>query len=65
MMAWLAFSIIALVILNSGLNVVKSTDLVHTVFCSPSPSSAPRRCSFTSTPSSSPLSRCCCIPAVW
>ena len=32
MMAWLAFSIIALVILNSGLNVVKSTDLVHTVF---------------------------------
>jgi len=31
-MAWLAFSIIALVILNSGLNVVKSTDLVHTVF---------------------------------
>ena len=32
MMAWLEFTIIALVILNSGLNVVKSTDLVHTVF---------------------------------
>jgi len=31
-MAWIAFSIIALVILNSALNVVKSNDLVHTVF---------------------------------
>jgi NADH-quinone oxidoreductase subunit J len=31
-MEWLAFSVIALVILNSALYVVKSTDLVHTVF---------------------------------
>ena len=31
MMAWVAFSLISLVILNSALNVVKSTDLVHTV----------------------------------
>ena len=31
-MAWAAFSIIALVILNSAINVVRSTDLVHTVF---------------------------------
>ncbi len=31
-MAWLAFCIIAGVILNSAVNVVRSTDLVHTVF---------------------------------
>ena len=31
-MAWIAFSLIALVILNSALCVVRSTDLVHTVF---------------------------------
>jgi NADH-quinone oxidoreductase subunit J len=32
MMLWLGFSLISLVILNGALNVVKSDDLVHTVF---------------------------------